>query len=51
MSKGAREASFRSMKTISETLADEIIACGFANPNSYAYKKKEETERVAKGNR
>ena len=51
MTRGAREASFRSMKTISETLADEIIACGNATANSYAFKKKEETERVAKGNR
>jgi small subunit ribosomal protein S5e len=57
MTRGSREASFRSLKSISETLADEIIAAskGSASKttsnNSYALKKKDETERVAKGNR
>jgi small subunit ribosomal protein S5e len=48
---GAREASFRNMKTIAECLADEIINCANASPNSYAIKKKDEVERVAKANR
>ena len=52
--KGSREAAFRSFKSMSETLADEIInaskGVGQSN-NSYAVKKKDEIERVAKGNR
>ena len=48
---GAREASFRNMKTIAECLADEVINCANASPNSYAIKKKDEVERVAKANR
>ena len=53
MCKGAREAAFRSHKSISEVLADEIIAAskGVGQGNSYAVKKKDEIERVAKGNR
>ena len=50
---GAREAAFRNVKTIAECLADEIInaAKGVGAGNSYAVKKKDEIERVAKGNR
>jgi len=48
---GAREASFRSMKTIAECLADEIINASKGSSNSYAIKKKDEVERVAKANR
>jgi len=48
---GARHAAFRSIKTISECLADELINCSKASPNSYAFKKKDEIERVAKSNR
>ena len=65
---GAREASFRNIKTISECLADELINAAkvsvlcdllvFINffllkgsSNSYAIKKKDELERVAKSNR
>ena len=53
MCKGSRESAFRSMKSFSETLADEIIACskGAGQSNSYAARKKDEIERVAKGNR
>ena len=54
MCKGSRESCFRSFKSMSETLADEIInaskGVGQSN-NSYAVKKKDEIERVAKGNR
>merc|ERR1711934_839404 len=50
--KYSRDSAFRSLKSISETLADEIInAAKGAGSNSSAVKKKEEIERVAKGNR
>ncbi|RKO98143.1 hypothetical protein CXG81DRAFT_11122 [Caulochytrium protostelioides] len=48
---GAREAAFRNVKTISECLADELINAGKGSSNSFAIKKKDELERVAKGNR
>ncbi len=54
MTRGSRESSFRSMKTIAECLAEEIIAASKGSgsgANSYAVKKKDEIERVAKGNR
>ena len=53
MCKGSREAAFRSHKSIAETLADEIINAskGVGQGNSFAVKKKDEIERVAKGNR
>lgn len=53
MCKGSRESAFRSHKAIAETLADEIINAskGVGQGNSYAVKKKDEIERVAKGNR
>jgi small subunit ribosomal protein S5e len=51
--KGSRESAFRTHKSMSECLADEIInaAKGVGGGNSYAVKKKDEIERVAKGNR
>ncbi|OMJ81149.1 hypothetical protein SteCoe_18465 [Stentor coeruleus] len=48
---GARSAAFRNIKTISECLADEIINASKGSANSYAIKKKDEIERIAKGNR
>jgi len=48
---GAREAAFRSIKTIAECLADELINAAKGSSNSYAIKKKDEVERVAKANR
>jgi small subunit ribosomal protein S5e len=52
MTTGARESSFRTIKTIAETLADEIIACAADDgQKSYAIRKKDEIERVAKANR
>lgn len=51
MTTGAREASFRNIKTIAECLADEIINAARGLTNSYAIKKKDEIERVAKANR
>ena len=53
MCKGCRESCFRTHKSMCEVLADEIIAAskGVGQSNSYAVKKKDEIERVAKGNR
>mmetsp|Transcript_59841 Transcript_59841/g.140912 ORF Transcript_59841/g.140912 Transcript_59841/m.140912 type:complete len:192 (+) Transcript_59841:98-673(+) len=48
---GARESAFRNVKTISECLADELINAAKGSSNSYAIKKKDEIERVAKANR
>ena len=49
---GAREAAFRNVKTIAECLADEIVAAAEKdNQKSYAIRKKDELERVAKSNR
>jgi small subunit ribosomal protein S5e len=48
---GARSAAFRNIKTVSECLADEIINASKGSANSYAIKKKDEIERIAKGNR
>lgn len=47
----AREAAFRNLKTMSECLADELINASKGSSNSYAIKKKDEIERVAKANR
>lgn len=51
MSVGARKASFRNIRAMSECLADEIIACSQASVSSYAIRKKDEIERGAKANR
>lgn len=48
---GAREASFRNVKTIAECLAEELINAAKGSSTSYAIKKKDELERVAKSNR
>jgi len=48
---GARSAAFRSIKSVAECLADEITNCAKESSNSYAIKKKDEIERVAKANR
>jgi len=48
---GARNSAFRNVKTVSECLADEIINASKGSANSYAVKKKDEIERIAKGNR
>jgi small subunit ribosomal protein S5e len=51
--KGSRESAFRSHKCMPETLADELINAskGVGAGNSFAVRKKDEIERVAKGNR
>lgn len=52
ITRGSRESSFRTIKSVSEILADEILnAAKGSGGNSYAVKKKDEIERVAKGNR
>ncbi|KJE89920.1 ribosomal protein S5 isoform A [Capsaspora owczarzaki ATCC 30864] len=51
LSTGAREAAFRNIKTIAECLADELVNAAKGSSNSYAIKKKDELERVAKSNR
>merc|ERR1719183_566821 len=52
MHKGAKDSAFRSVKSIQECMADEIInAAKGTGGNSYAVRKKDEIERVAKGNR
>ncbi|KEI41920.1 uncharacterized protein L969DRAFT_44235, partial [Mixia osmundae IAM 14324] len=48
---GVRESSFRNVKSIAECLADELINAAKGSSNSYAIKKKDELERVAKSNR
>jgi len=48
---GARQAAFRNIKSIAECLADEITNCAKESSNSFAIKKKDEIERVAKANR
>eukprot|EP00300_Choanocystis_sp_HF-7_P033259 c45566_g1_i1.p2 GENE.c45566_g1_i1~~c45566_g1_i1.p2 ORF type:complete len:208 (+),score=43.61 c45566_g1_i1:45-626(+) len=51
MTVGTREASFRNIKTIAECLADELINASKGSSNSFAIKKKDELERIAKANR
>jgi len=51
MCKGARESAFRNIKSIAECMADEIVNAAKGSSNSYAIKKKDEIERVAKANR
>lgn len=51
LTQGARNAAFRNIKSIAECLADELINAAKGSSNSYAIKKKDETERVAKSNR
>jgi small subunit ribosomal protein S5e len=51
LTSGARQAAFRNLKTIAECLADELINAPTGSSNSYAIKKKDEIERVAKANR
>ena len=51
MTVGARKSAFRNIKSISECLADEIIACSQGSNTSAAIRKKEEIERGAKADR
>ncbi|EDR29366.1 40S ribosomal protein S5, putative [Entamoeba dispar SAW760] len=51
MTMGCRNAAFRNSKTLAECLADEIVNASKSNTASFAIKKKEDMERVAKSNR
>ncbi len=51
ISEGARLAAYSNLKTIEETLADEIILAANNDPTSYAIKKKNEQERIAMASR
>ncbi len=51
ISEGARLAAYSNLKTIEETLADEIILAANNDANSYAIKKKNEQERIAMASR
>jgi len=51
MTHGAKNAAFRNVKTIAECLADELMNAAKGSSNSFAIKKKDELERVAKSNR
>lgn len=46
-----RESAFHNSKSVSECLADELVNAAKGSSNSYAIKKKDELERVAKSNR
>ncbi|KAJ1571030.1 hypothetical protein NDA11_006878 [Ustilago hordei] len=48
---GTRESAFRNVKSIAECLADELINAAKGSSNSYAIKKRDEMERVARSNR
>ncbi|KAK4689098.1 small subunit ribosomal protein S5e, partial [Tremellales sp. Uapishka_1] len=48
---GTRESAFHNAKSVSECLADELVNAAKGSSNSYAIKKKDELERVAKSNR
>uniref|UniRef100_A0A0D9RC16 Small ribosomal subunit protein uS7 n=1 Tax=Chlorocebus sabaeus TaxID=60711 RepID=A0A0D9RC16_CHLSB len=47
---GTHEAAFQKIKTIAECLANELINATKGSSNSYAIKKKDELEHVAKSN-
>ena len=51
LTQGAREAAFRNIKSFAECLADELVNAAKGSSNSYAIRKKDELERVAKSNR
>ncbi len=51
ISEGVREATFGSMRTVEEVLADEIILAANGDSNSFAVKRKNEQERIAMASR
>jgi small subunit ribosomal protein S5e len=51
ITQGAREAAFRSIRTIAECLAEEIMNCAKESNSSYAIKKKVGIEKQAITNR
>ncbi|KAK0555200.1 ribosomal protein S5 [Tilletia horrida] len=48
---GTRESAFRNIKSVAECLADELINAAKGSSNSFAIKRKDEAERVARSNR
>eukprot|EP01017_Pseudomicrothorax_dubius_P026039 TRINITY_DN2874_c0_g1_i1.p2 TRINITY_DN2874_c0_g1~~TRINITY_DN2874_c0_g1_i1.p2 ORF type:complete len:212 (-),score=64.56 TRINITY_DN2874_c0_g1_i1:115-750(-) len=48
---GVRESAMKNVKSVAEVLADELIAAAKGDSKSYAIRKKDEIEKVAKGNR
>lgn len=51
LAEGIRNTAFKNKKTMSEVIANELMAAAKNSEGSYAVKKKEEIERVAKSNR
>lgn len=51
LSKGIRSSANKSRKTLAECIADELINASVCSQNSFAVKKREEIERIAKSNR
>jgi small subunit ribosomal protein S5e len=51
ITEGCRKAAFKSSRTIVECLADELLNASKAAAESYAVKKRDELERIAKSNR
>jgi len=51
IAKGARQASFKTKRSASSALADEIMAAANRDPKSYAINHKDSVERVAKAAR
>jgi small subunit ribosomal protein S5e len=51
ITEGCRKHAFRSSHSISECLAEELVAASKKAAESYAVKKKDELERIAKSNR
>ncbi|ASJ02298.1 30S ribosomal protein S7 [Thermococcus profundus] len=48
---GASAKCYRNKTTLAQALAEEIIAAANRDPKSFAYSKKEETERIAQSSR
>ncbi len=51
LAEGIRNTAFKNKKSMPEVMANEIMSAAKNSENSYAIKKKEEVERVAKSNR
>lgn len=51
LAKGIREAAMKNIKSFAECIADEFIAASNGTNNSYAVRKRDEIERIAKSNR
>lgn len=51
LTRGIRESAMKNFKSMPECIADELINASKGSPNSFAVKKRDEIERVAKSNR